>query len=424
MKTISVVGLHWGDEGKGKIVDLLSEHADIVVRYQGGTNAGHTVHHGGEEIALHLVPSGIFRKRTTCVIGSGCVVDLECLAREIRLLEERGLEVRDRLLISKRAHVTFPFHLVEDKRSEERKGGEKIGTTARGIGPTYTDKASRSGIRIGDLLYPEYFRMRLTAQINAKGASGAQIDERSVFDEYMAIAEDLKSCFIDTVWFLNERIERGSRVLFEGAQGTLLDIDLGTYPFVTSSNPTAGGISTGTGIAPCRIDRIIGVAKAYATRVGAGPFPTEFEGHFQEEFRASAKEFGATTGRPRKCGWFDAMAIEYALMVNGVSSLVLTKLDCLSGVESLKICVGYATEDGRRLSSFPSHIEELAHIVPVYEEMPGWKEAIRGVTDEQQLPPEARQYVERIEELLSVKVGIVSTGPEREDIIMRQMLWE
>ncbi len=424
MKTISVIGLHWGDEGKGKIVDLLSEHADIVVRYQGGTNAGHTVHYNGEEIALHLVPSGIFRKKVICVIGSGCVIDLGCLAEEIKLLEERGITVRNRLRISKRAHVTFPFHLLEDKSCEERRGGGKIGTTARGIGPTYTDKASRSGIRIGDLLHEEYFRTRLKGLIDAKEATGIQCREAEIVENYLEIAKNLAGCFADTVWFLNSEIEKGSRVLFEGAQGTLLDMDLGTYPFVTSSNPTTGGISTGTGVAPKRIDKVIGVAKAYATRVGAGPFPTEFEAPFEEAFRASAKEFGATTGRPRKCGWFDAMAIGYACMVNGVSSMVLTKLDCLSGVEVLKICVGYAHRDGKPLTSYPSHIEELRRVVPVYEEMPGWHEKIDGITDAEHLPAPARHYVNRLEELLKVKIGLISTGPERDDVIVRETLWE
>jgi adenylosuccinate synthase len=423
MKTISIVGLLWGDEGKGKIVDLLSERADIVVRYQGGTNAGHTVYYQGEAIALHLVPSGIFNKNTICVIGNGCVVDLGCLIDEIACLEKRGIDVRERLRISKRAHITFPFHIFEDKRSEEIRGGGKIGTTARGIGPSYTDKSSRLGIRIGDLLHPELFKVKLKAHFDAKQAVREHFEEERILEEYAQIAETLKCCFIDAVSFLNKRIDKGDRVLFEGAQGTLLDIDLGTYPFVTSSNPTVGGVSTGTGVPPSKIGKVIGVAKAYATRVGAGPFPTEFEERFQDEFRTSAKEFGATTGRPRKCGWFDTVAIGYACMVNGVSSIILTKLDCLSGFKVLKICVGYASKKGTPLASFPSHIDEVALATPVYEEISGWQEEIQGVTDEQQLPPAARQYISRLEELLNVNVALISTGPDRNDIIVREELW-
>jgi adenylosuccinate synthase len=423
MKTIAVIGLLWGDEGKGKIVDLLSEHADIVVRYQGGTNAGHTVCYRDETIALHLVPSGIFNKDTICVIGNGCVVDLRCLVDEITLLEDRGIDVRDRLRISRRAHITFPFHILQDKRSEEIRGSGKIGTTARGIGPSYTDKSSRLGIRIDDMLHPEELKMKLKALWTTKPAVREQWKEERVFDEYIRIAETLKPCFTDTVSFLNERIDKGSRVLFEGAQGTLLDVDLGTYPFVTSSNPTIGGVATGTGVPPRKIGKVVGVAKAYATRVGAGPFPTEFEEHFQEQFRLSAKEFGATTGRPRKCGWFDTVAIRYACMVNGVSSMVLTKLDCLSGVGTLKICVGYRSEKREPLSSFPSHRDELAHLTPVYEEIPGWQEAVEGVTEEHKLPEAARAYIRRLEELLDVRIALISTGPGRNDIIMREALW-
>lgn len=423
MKTLSVVGLLWGDEGKGKIVDLLSEQADIVVRYQGGTNAGHTVYYQGEAIALHLIPSGIFNKKTVCVIGNGCVVDLKCLADEIAHLEKLGIAVRDRLWISKRAHITFPFHLFQDKRSEELRGGEKIGTTVRGIGPSYSDKTSRLGIRIGDLLYPEQFRTKLKTNLDARPDVRKAFTEACLLEEYLALAEELKSCFIDTVSFLNERIARGSRVLFEGAQGTLLDIDLGTYPYVTSSNPTVGGVATGTGVPPGKIDRVIGIAKAYATRVGAGPFPTEFEAAFQDTFRASANEFGATTGRPRKCGWFDTVAIRYACMVNGVTSMVVTKLDCLSGVEVLKVCTGYTSAQGTPLISFPSHIEELAHVVPVYEEMSGWQDRIQGITEERQLPRAAQHYIGRLEELLKVHVALVSTGPDRNDIIVREPLW-
>ncbi len=357
------------------------------------------------------------------MIGNGCVIDLKCLADEIALLEERGINVRDRLRISKRAHITFPFHIFQDKRSEEIRGTGKIGTTARGIGPSYTDKSSRLGIRIVDMLHPEHLAEKLEAHFAAKQAVREKFKDENVLEEYITIAGTLKSCFIDTVSFLNERIDKGDRVLFEGAQGTLLDIDLGTYPFVTSSNPTVGGVSTGTGVPSGKISKVIGIAKAYATRVGAGPFPTEFEEHFQDRFRKSAKEYGATTGRPRKCGWFDTVAIGYACMVNGVSSIVLTKLDCLSGVETLKICVGYTSEKGEPLSSFPSHIDELAHVTAVYEDITGWQEDIRGVTDEHQLPRAAQRYIGRLEELLNVNVAIISTGPHRNDIIVRETIW-
>ena len=423
MNTGAVIGLSWGDEGKGKIVDLLSEKADIVVRYQGGTNAGHTVYYKGEPLSLHLIPSGIFNKNTICVIGNGCVVDLKSLEEEILLLKKEGLDVDGRLLISNRAHITFPFHIDEDQILEEKKGEQKLGTTIRGVGPTYRDKYARTGIRVADLFHPDDLRKLLELNLKTKRGMLKKLSINSIIEEYHSIAQKLEECFIDTVQFLNDEIDKDKRVLFEGAQGTLLDVDLGTYPYVTSSHPTIGGICSGTGVPGSKIKRVIGVAKAYATRVGEGPFPTEFETAFESHFRKDAKEFGATTGRPRKCGWFDAVGIRYACMVNGVTSVVITKLDCLSGVDKIKVCVDYKTKDGRKLLSFPADAKKLSVVKPVYEEFTGWKGDIRGIKELRELPKEALAYISALEKILRKEIVVISTGPIRDETIVKGRIW-
>jgi adenylosuccinate synthase len=423
MKTVAVIGLLWGDEGKGKVVDLLSEKAEIVVRYQGGTNAGHTVYYKGKPIPLHLIPSGIFNRTTVCVIGNGCVIDLRSLRDEIALLSKEGIEVKKRLLISSRAHVTLPFHILQDKRTEEIRGSRKLGTTSKGIGPTYADKYSRTGIRIVDLLYPEELESLIEENLRMKPTIADEFDTREISEEYSEIIRSLKECIVESVVFLNEEIDRGKRVLFEGAQGSLLDVDLGTYPFVTSSNPTVGGISTGTGVSMSKIQKVIGVTKAYATRVGAGPFPTVFEEGFEEEFRKRSKEYGATTGRPRGCGWFDAVGVGYACMVNGIERIAITKLDSLSGFEKLRVCTEYSSKEGTKIVSYPPRSKDLFEVIPRYVEFEGWEKDIQGIQNEAELPSQALAYIKALEDILKVKVVLVSTGPKREDTIVREKIW-
>jgi len=423
MNTIAVIGMLWGDEGKGKIVDLLSENADIVVRYQGGTNAGHTVYFKGKPLVLHMIPSGIFNEKTVCVIGNGCVVDLQSLQEEILLLEKEGVDIRGRLFISNRAHVTFPFHIEKDKSLEKRKGSAKLGTTFKGIGPSYTDKYARVGIRFVDILKRQKLESLLESNLDTKPGMRKEFDIKSISENYAKIAVELEDYIIDTVSFLNKQIDENKKVVFEGAQGTLLDIDFGTYPYVTSSNPTVGGVCTGTGVPARKIGKVIGVAKAYATRVGEGPFPTQFEQAFEEDFRKNAKEYGATTGRPRRCGWFDAVGVGYSKMINGVSSISVTKLDCLSGVDKIKVCVGYGTEEKNGGTLFPPDAADLAKVKPVYEEFEGWKEDIRGISSERKLPSNAIKYLQALEEILKTDISIISTGPDRKETILRGKLW-
>jgi len=423
MNTLAVIGLLWGDEGKGKIVDLLSEDADVVVRYQGGTNAGHTVFYKGKPLSLHLIPSGIFNDKTICVIGNGCVVDFTELYEEILLLEKEGVDIRGRLFISERAHITFPFHIEIDKRMESAMGSSRIGTTFRGVGPTYTDKYARTGVRIVDLFYPEELKKLLELNLKTKKDMCKEINVASLVSDFLTIADKVKGFVIDTVSFLNEEIDNGKRVLFEGAQGNLLDVDLGTYPYVTSSHPTVGGICSGAGVSASRLKRVIGVSKAYATRVGQGAFPTEFEEDFEEDFRKDAKEFGSTTGRPRKCGWFDAVAVKYGCIVNGVNSIALTKLDCLSGLKKIKVCVDYKSPDGKKLSSFPADTRILSRVKPVYVEMEGWTEEIRGIKKIEALPRKTIDYIKALKKILNVDIVIISTGPEREETIVRKKIW-
>ena len=414
--------MQWGDEGKGKVVDLLGEHTDIVARFQGGPNAGHTVEFGGDQFILHLIPSGILRSHTECIVGNGLVINPESMMEEIDFLEAKDIDVVSRLFISRNAHLILPYHLIIDKTSEKIGGEAKLGTTGRGIGPAYADKASRTGIRVGDLLDDTVLKTRIMRNLNIKntilehvyGQDPLALDD--IMDVLKRFRERIGSCITDTRKRLHDKIRDGKRVLLEGAQGTLLDIDFGTYPFVTSSNTTVGGVYTGLGIGAHRIDRIIGVIKAYTTRVGNGPFPTELDDACGEKIREVGAEFGATTGRPRRCGWFDGMIARYAVELNGVNALALTKLDVLDCVDEIKICTGYMV-DGKIIDTFPADCSVLNEVEPVYESMDGWDDPISGIRTFVELPKAAQDYVRRIEEVAGVPVGIVSVGPRRQDTI-------
>lgn len=421
MPNTVLVGAQWGDEGKGKVIDVLTEDADVVVRYQGGNNAGHTVSVGDELYVLHLIPSGILHAGKACVIGNGVVVDPLALWSEIRGLEERGIEVAGRLRVSDRCHVIFPFHrAIDESRERMRAKGQQIGTTKRGIGPAYGDKVSRVGLRMVDLLdpaFPSLLEARMEeADRVLEALNGAPVDKPRIRDAYAQAAEDLRPYVDDTVWWLNAAVRDGRSVLLEGAQGTLLDIDFGSYPFVTSSNATAGGACTGTGIAPHRIDRVVGVIKAYTTRVGAGPFMTELRDEVGEHLGREGNEFGATTGRPRRCGWFDAVIGRYSAMINGVDYWAMTKLDVLDRLPVLKICVAYEC-DGRRYERIPANVRVLERCTPVYEEMPGWETTTRDRVRYEDLPDRARAYVERLCELTGVPLGMLSVGPKRDSTL-------
>ena len=417
-----VFGTQWGDEGKGKVVDLLGENADIVARFQGGPNAGHTVEFDGEKFILHLIPSGILRPHTECIVGNGVVINPESMIEEIDILEEKGISVIDRLFISRNAHLILPYHLIIDKTSEKIGGEAKLGTTGRGIGPAYADKATRSGIRVGDLLDETYLKTRIARNLNIKNVilehvyGQAHLAINDILEVLMRFREWIGSCITDTQRLIHDRMEQGKQVLLEGAQGTLLDVDFGTYPYVTSSNTTLGGVYTGLGIGSHRIDRVIGVIKAYTTRVGNGPFPTELEDACGEKIREVGAEFGATTGRPRRCGWFDGMIAKYAVQLNGINVLALTKLDVLDCLDEIKLCTGYEHR-GKTLDYFPTDCRVLDDLEPVYESMPGWSMSTSGIREFSNLPETARNYIRRIEEITAVRVGIVSVGPGREDTI-------
>ncbi|MGF7184050.1 adenylosuccinate synthase [Desulfitispora alkaliphila] len=427
MSSVVLIGAQWGDEGKGKITDFLAEKADAVVRYQGGNNAGHTVVVGDEEFKLHLIPSGILYPDTICVIGNGVVVDPQVLLEELEYLKARNIDVSG-LRISTNAHVIMPYHRLLDELEEERRGENKIGTTKRGIGPAYMDKAARSGIRIGDLLDPDELKQRLAAVLDQKNLllervyEARPLDIEDVLDKYLAYGEKIKEFIADTSHLINQIYDRGERVLFEGAQGTLLDLDHGTYPFVTSSNPIAGGACVGVGFGPTKIDKVLGVVKAYTTRVGEGPFPTELNDEVGDEIRRAGHEFGTTTGRPRRCGWFDMVMFNYAVQVSGISHVALTKLDVLDGVEKIKICTGYKYK-GDKLESFPNSLKQLSLCEPVYEEHPGWMSSTSEVRSYEQLPDEAKRYIERIQELSKVKTAIIAVGPKREQTIVTESLF-
>ncbi|HXG25514.1 MAG TPA: adenylosuccinate synthase [Candidatus Binatia bacterium] len=417
-----IVGLQWGDEGKGKTTDFLAEQVAMVVRYQGGDNAGHTVVKGDEVLKLHLVPSGVLYPHITSVIGNGVVVNPRTLIDELDMLAARGIDVR-RVRVSRSAHVIMPYHVALDRANEARLDGAKVGTTGRGIGPTYGDRAWRLGLRMGDLLDREVLRARLAnvlpdknVLLRSMGAGGFDLDE--LVDLAAGWGERLADHLDDTTWLVQAALARGEHVLLEGAQGTLLDLDHGSYPYVTSSNAVAGGATTGGGIGPLQVDEVMGVMKAYATRVGAGPFPTELDDEIGQRIRERGHEVGTTTGRPRRVGWFDAVPTRYAVAVNSVSSIMLNKLDILSGLETIPLCVAYQVE-GRRVDRWPSSAEILARAVPVYERFPGWEEPIHDVRSLAGLPENARRYVTALEELAGVPIVLVSVGPERTQTIER-----
>jgi len=425
MANLVVVGTQWGDEGKGKLIDILAEFADIVVRFQGGANAGHTLLVDGEQIITHLVPSGFLRQGKKVAIGPGVVLDPGTLVEEIDDLQARGLlSDPSALLISPRAHVVMPYHKMLDAARETSKGTEKIGTTLRGIGPCMEDKVSRSGIRIGELVDPEILGERITSRLPEMNAllslyGHEQVKEKDILPELNTLAARLSPFVADVGAVIRSSMDRGRSVLFEGAQGTMLDIDHGTYPFVTSSNTLAAAACTSIGFGADRIDAVVGVAKAYCTRVGAGPFPTELSDDRGLQIREAGGEFGATTGRPRRCGWLDLMALRHALAINGCTSLCLTKLDVLGGMDSIRIAVGYK-KDGKEVEEFPSSTGSLAGVEPVYEEVEGWQEDITGIRDMEELPAKARAYIERLETLLNLPVDIVSVGASRSDTIISQ----
>jgi adenylosuccinate synthase len=417
-----IVGLQWGDEGKGKTTDFLSEQVAMVVRYQGGDNAGHTVVKGDEVLKLHLVPSGVLYPHITSVIGNGVVVNPETLIGELDMLAARGIDVR-RVRVSRSAHVIMPYHVALDRANEARLDGAKVGTTGRGIGPAYGDRAWRVGLRMGDLVDRDLIRTRLDRVLPDKnlllGSMGGEaFDVDSLVEKAAGWGERLSSHLDDTTWLVQSALGRGEHVLLEGAQGTLLDLDHGSYPFVTSSNAVAGGATTGGGIGPLQVDEVMGVMKAYATRVGSGPFPTELTDDIGEGIRERGREVGTTTGRPRRVGWFDAVPTRYAVAVNSVSSIMLNKIDILSGLESICLCVAYEV-DGRRVDRWPSSAEFLARATPIYERFAGWEEPLHEVRSLAGLPENARRYVTALEELAGVPIVLVSVGPERTQTIER-----
>lgn len=423
MANLIVLGAQWGDEGKGKIVDLFSENFDVVARYQGGHNAGHTVYVGPKKFVLRLIPSGILRPGVKAVIGNGVVIDPVALLEEIESLEQGGVDVRSQLLISNRAHVIFPFHRMVEKVSEAREDRVAIGTTSRGIGPCYEDKIGRRGIRIADMVSPQGFEnlYRMLSEDKVTLAKAFRVSEPIEFDrilaQYRQLAERIRPLVCDAASYLARCRAEGKKILFEGAQGTMLDIDHGTYPFVTSSNASAGGACTGAGVPPTAINGIIGVSKAYITRVGAGPFPSEVQGPAGDHIRQVGNEFGSVTGRPRRCGWFDVPLLRYTAAINGFDSLIITKLDVLDDLDEIPVCVGYKV-NGVELTDMPATNEEVSAIEAVYETLPGWKASTRGITDLAAIPPKAQDYLKFLEKATGVEVGCVSNGPERNETLI------
>ena len=416
MSVTVLVGSQWGDEGKGKIVDILSEKYEIVTRYQGGANTGHTVEIGDKQYILHLIPSGILREKVICVIGNGVVIDPTALLDEIALLEKNNIKVEGRLLISHNAHLIMPYHKLLDSISEQ--GNNKIGTTGRGIGPCYIDKFARKGIRIVDLLNKKILEEKIRKNLEEKNKllekiyDNKGLDVEEIIEKYLAFDKAIDKYIKDVPAFLNEAIDNGKSILLEGAQGALLDVDHGTYPFVTSSSPTSGGACTGTGIPPTKIDNVIGIVKAYTTRVGNGPFPTELLDDDGEKLRKIGAEYGATTGRPRRCGWFDAMLVRYSAMINGIDSVAITKLDVLSDFDEIKVCTGYKL-DGKLIKSYPTDVDRLSAVEPVYESLPGWKADISECLTFNELPEKTKKYLNFISEKSGIKIDIVSVGPKR-----------
>lgn len=418
MSTVVVVGTQWGDEGKGKITDFIAESAEVVARYQGGNNAGHTIMIENKKYKLHLIPSGIFYSDKICVIGNGMVLNPAALIEEIEYIHSHGFSTEN-LRVSDRAHVIMPYHLLLDELEEERKGDNKIGTTKKGIGPCYMDKAARNGIRISDLMEPEEFERKLRHLVKEKNNLIQQVygreplDVEAILKEYLGYANALRKYVTDTSVVLNDAIDSGRRVLFEGAQGVMLDIDQGTYPYVTSSNPTAGGVCIGSGVGPTKIHQVIGVAKAYTTRVGDGPFPTELLDETGDLIREKGHEYGTTTGRPRRVGWFDSVVVRHARRVSGITGLSLNSIDVLSGLESVKICTGYKYR-GEVIETYPASLKMLAECTAVYEELPGWQEDISGAKSLSDLPENARHYLERVSQLTGIPIAIFSVGRNRE----------
>ncbi|CFR25272.1 adenylosuccinate synthase [Yersinia kristensenii] len=423
-KNVVVLGTQWGDEGKGKVVDLLTERAKYVVRYQGGHNAGHTLVINGEKTVLHLIPSGILRENVTSIIGNGVVLAPDALMKEMTELEARGVPVRERLLLSEACPLILPYHVALDNAREKARGAKAIGTTGRGIGPAYEDKVARRGLRVGDLFNKETFAIKLKEIVDYHNFQLVHyykeeaVDYQKVLDEVLAIADILTAMVVDVSELLDGARKRGDFMMFEGAQGTLLDIDHGTYPYVTSSNTTAGGVATGSGLGPRYVDYVLGIVKAYSTRVGAGPFPTELNDETGEFLRKQGNEYGATTGRSRRTGWLDIVAVRRAVQINSLSGFCMTKLDVLDGLKEVKLCVGYRMPDGREVTTTPLAAEGWEGIEPIYETMPGWTETTFGVKEHSKLPQAALNYIARVEELTGVPVDIISTGPDREETMI------
>ena len=422
MKAIAVVGAQWGDEGKGKVVDYLAASFDYIARSQGGHNAGHTVIDNGRRFILQLIPSGVLRPGKKGVIGPGVVVDPAALVSELESLKQAGVEVSGRLFVSNRAHLIFPYHCQLEKAAEAARGPSRIGTTVRGIGPAYEDKMARRGLRVGDLMQPECFRRKLEALVREKNhisqaAFGETLETAGLVEKYLELGERIGGFVTDTAALLNRALDAGRSVLFEGAQGTMLDIDHGTYPYVTSSNATVGGACTGLGVPPTRLTGVAGVTKAYTTRVGNGPFPTEMPDLEAKQVRDRGQEYGAVTGRPRRCGWLDLVMLRYAKMINGIDSLVVTKLDVFDAQPEIQICVGYRYK-GSPVDEMPAEIEVLEQITPEYRVLPGWRASTYGIREASQLPPAARDYLRFVSDELEVEIGMISTGPERNATIV------
>ena len=421
------MGTQWGDEGKGKITDFLSQDAEVIARYQGGDNAGHTIVIDGKKFKLQLIPSGIFYPEKISVIGNGVVVNPKSLVKELAYLHEEGVST-DSLRISDRAHVILPYHIKLDQLQEAAKGDNKIGTTNKGIGPAYMDKAARVGIRIADLLDRDVFAERLRINLEEKNRQFTKLYDAEalsfddIFEEYYEYGQQIKQYVTDTSVILNDALDNGKRVLFEGAQGVMLDIDQGTYPFVTSSNPVAGGVTIGSGVGPSKIDKVVGVCKAYTSRVGDGPFPTELFDEVGDRIREVGHEYGTVTGRPRRVGWFDSVVMRHSRRVSGITNLSLKSIDVLSGLDTVKICVAYDL-DGERIDHYPASLEQLKRCKPIYEELPGWSEDITGVRHLDELPENARNYVRRVGELVGVRISTFSVGPGREQTNILESVW-
>ncbi len=427
MSSVVVVGTQWGDEGKGKITDFLSENAEVIARYQGGDNAGHTIKFDGVTYKLHLIPSGIFYREKISVIGNGVVINPKSLKQELQYLKEHQVSTEN-LRISDRAHVILPYHIKLDQLQEDAKGDKKIGTTIKGIGPAYMDKAARVGIRIADLLDKEIFEERLRYNLKDKNRQFVKMFDsepitfESIFEEYYEYGQQIKKYVTDTSVILNDALDHGKRVLFEGAQGVMLDIDQGTYPFVTSSNPVAGGVTIGSGVGPSKIDKVVGVCKAYTSRVGDGPFPTELFDEVGNKIREVGREYGTTTGRPRRIGWFDSVVMRHSRRVSGITNLSLNSIDVLTGLDTIKICTAYEL-DGKKIYYYPASLKDLSRCVPIYEELSGWKEDITGCKNLEDLPEAARNYVHRISELVGVRISTFSVGPDRAQTNVLESVW-